>query len=110
MEGKLKLSIQSKIALAKINKTRGVTYNHLKPLQYKSIEACLQGDSMILLPTGYGKSLIMEMVMNINQENETRKCIIISPLTVIIEEQCIRLQDKAIHVDRVLQENLKTGT
>ena len=102
MEHILEFSLQTKIALAKINKQRGSEFNYLKPLQAKSVKSALAGDSLIVLPTGYGKSLIFELVPSIT----TSRAIIVSPLNAIIEEQRQRLGDCGIQINATLTSGL----
>ena len=67
----------SKKALSTINIRRNRDYSYLKPLQCKSLKASRQSDSMVtgILPTGYGKSLIFELLPVINRS----QVIIVSP-------------------------------
>ena len=102
MENTLNFSLQTKIALAKINKQRESEFNYLKPLQVKSVKSALAGDTLIVLPTGYGKSSIFELVPLITNS----KAVIVSPLNAIIEEQCQRLGDSAIHINATLTSGL----
>ncbi|CAG2248251.1 unnamed protein product [Mytilus edulis] len=97
------LSLQTKIALAAINKKRKTEFSFLKPLQFKSVSAAYHNDAMIVLPTGYGKSLIFEVIMNMTK----KKCIIISPLNAIILEQSKRLGSEAVIVDTSLISEIK---
>lgn len=54
----LELYFKTKKALIDINKEKETYFNYLKPLQSVSLKKSLEGDCMIILPTGYGKSLI----------------------------------------------------
>ena len=76
--------------------------NYLKPLQAKNVKSALAGDTLIVLPTGYGKSLIFELVPFITNS----KAVIVSPLNAIIEEQCQRLGDSSIHINATLTSEL----
>lgn len=76
-------SLSSKSALSAVNMRRNLEYSYLKPLQCQSLKAALFSDSMIILPTGYGKSLIFELLPLLNNS----QIIIVSPLNAIIEEQ-----------------------
>ena len=51
-------------------------------------------DTLIVLPTGFGKSLIYELVQI------WTKVIIISPINAIINEQVDRLGDAAVKIDK----------
>ncbi|CAG2200851.1 recQ [Mytilus edulis] len=100
---KLKNVLIHKIALTKINCTRNVNLTYLKPLQLQSIQGAMKSDALIMLPTGYGKSLIFEMLGKMNNT----KCIIISPLNAIIEEQTRKLGRKAVNVNSALINSLE---
>ena len=76
MAASIERALKTKVALARINMKRGSTYSYLKPLQCQSITAALEQDTVIVLPTGYGKSLIFETILEVNQ----KKAVIISPL------------------------------
>ncbi|XP_050395031.1 uncharacterized protein LOC126812606 [Patella vulgata] len=52
----------SKIALAKLNVDRATTYSYLKPKQSDSLKSALISDIIVNLPTGYGKSLIFDLL------------------------------------------------
>lgn len=54
----LRFSLCSKIVLARVNVRREATYQFLKPKQSKCLKSALDGDTMAVLPTGYGKSLV----------------------------------------------------
>ena len=74
-------------------------------MQFKSIKAALNGDTLVILPTGYGKTLIMDIIMNMGETD--KKAVIISPLNAIIHEQCQRLGDQALHLTQTMSEMLK---
>ncbi|CAC5417458.1 recQ [Mytilus coruscus] len=97
------LFLQTKMALAAINQKRKTEFSFLKPLQFKSVSAAYHNDAMIVLPTGYGKSLIFEVLMNMTK----KRCIIISPLNAIILEQSKRLGSEAVIVDTSLISEIK---
>ena len=88
-------SLKSKIALFSINKRRDTVYNHIKPKQLDCVKYALNFDTLVILTTGYGKSLIYELVQEISQE----KVIIISPINAIIDEQVNRLGSSALKLD-----------
>ena len=58
----LKTVLCSKIALGNLNKAREREYSMLRPKQFQCIEAILSKDVLGVLPTGYGKSLIFEIL------------------------------------------------
>lgn len=99
-------SLTSKKALSTINIRRNLDYSYLKPLQCKSLKASRQSDSMVILPTGYGKSLIFELLPVINRS----QVIIVSPLNAIIEEQVSKFRADFTCVDsKLIQMLKKTG-
>ena len=55
---KLGFYFQTKKALIEINVENRTDLTYLKPLQSVALKSSLEGYSMIILPTGYGKSLI----------------------------------------------------
>ena len=55
----------------------------------------LNFDTLVILTTGNGESLIYELVQEISQE----KVIIISPINAIIDEQVNRLGSSALKLD-----------
>ena len=67
----------------------------LKPEQKQAVDALLAGqDVMAILPTGFGKSLIYQMFcMGKLSSNAKRKCVGLSPINSIIEEQVNELND-----------------
>ena len=59
-----------------------------KPLQIRCLEAVLSGDVVAMLPTGYGKSLIYQMLpAYLDTKNKRNFVIIVCPLNSIIEDQ-----------------------
>ena len=95
-------SLFLKHALQQMNCARGTEYNFLKPGQVKALWSLTSDqDVLALLPTGYGKSLIYEMLPYIKPSVLT---IIISPLTALIEQQVLKLGSRATRAT-----NLTTG-
>ena len=66
-------------------------------MQIKCINSALEKDTLVILPTGYGKSLVYELKQIICNS----KMIIISPINAIIDEQIRRL-DQTIKLDEYL--------
>ena len=67
----------------------------------------LKNDTLAVLPTGYGKSLIYEIIQKINNS----KIVLISPLNSIIEEQSTKLGNDAVVIDgKIIDEIEKKGT
>ena len=91
----LDFCLKTKAALSDINKKRCTQFSYLKPKQFDCVKRALLADTLIVLPTGFGKSLIYELVQIISG----KKVIIISPINAIINEQLDRLGDAAIKLD-----------
>ena len=66
-------------------------------MQIKCIKSALETDMLVILPTGYGKSLVYELIQIICDS----KMIIISPVNAITDEQIRRL-DLTIKLDEYL--------
>ena len=91
----LEFCLITKTALSCINKKRCTQFSFLKPKQFDCVKRALKGDTLIVLPTGFGKSLFYELVQVISGT----KVLIISPINAIINEQLDRLGDAAIKID-----------
>lgn len=112
----LKLILCSKVALFHLNKTRGTTFNILKPKQLDCLLHLLKRDVIAVLPTGYGKSLIFEILPYMLQAKgiifEERvppvNVIILSPLNSIINEQLDRYGERAVHISSTVSEDEAT--
>lgn len=91
----LEFYFKTKKALIDINKEKETYFNYLKPLQSVSLKKSLEGDCMIILPTGYGKSLIFQLLPLICNS----KIIIVSPLSAIIQEQVQKFGQHALKID-----------
>ena len=87
--------VKCKYALFKINIKRNAEYNYLKPKQIDCVKKSIKNDALVILPTGYGKSLICELVQLLT--NST--IVIISPINAIIDEQLGRFGNYAIRVN-----------
>ena len=73
-----------KCAIAQLNIFYKSPITYLKPKQFQSISASLENDVIVLLPTGYGKSIIFHTLPYIVKNG----CVIVvSPLTSILIEQ-----------------------
>lgn len=63
--------------------------NYLKPMQAKCLLSVLKTNTLIILPTVYGKSLIYDILPYLccttNQNNSVKKIAILSPLNIIID-------------------------
>ena len=97
----LDFSLKTKIALAEINKERNQTYKYLKHLQVQAVKSALGGETLVVLPTGYGKSLVYELIPKMTNQN----VIVVSPLNSIISEQVAKIGKRAIWItDTVLSD------
>jgi superfamily II DNA helicase RecQ len=90
----------------------------LKPLQQKSLDSLMHCDTLSILPTGYGKSLIYELLplYHLELKKKVAAVLILEPLNVIIEQQLQKLKDvsfslkntntsdylKAVDTDRIM--------
>ena len=92
----LDFCLKTKAALGNINTKRCTQFSFLKPKQFDCVKTALMADTLIVLPTGFGKSLIYELVQIISGT----KVIIISPINAIINEQVDRLGDAAVKIDK----------
>lgn len=63
---------------------------YLKPMQIKCIKAAAKGDVLALLPTGYGKSVVYDILpyyMKANHfSDNVSKIVIVCPLNIILDE------------------------
>ncbi len=98
-------NILLKLALSQINLSSPIVYSHLKPKQAECARQSVSGcDQLVLLPTGYGKSLLFQLLPTYNtllrefkdQAPCNIKSIIIAPLNAIIEQQQHRLKDALV--------------
>ena len=71
----------------------------------KWIDSAIHIDTLTMLPTAYGKSLIFEMIPHLLQS----KIIVISPLNAIILEQVAKLGDSSLHINSELISDLNSG-
>ena len=80
-------------ALKDYNVAKRTTYDCLKDEQIDVINAILKSDILAILPTGFGKSLIYQILPFIEQ------CIVIVlfPLNSILYEQKGRLKFSCLH-------------
>ena len=70
---------------------------YLKPKQLKALELLYRRkDVMAVFPTGYGKSLIFQLLPFLHAENKNAKVIVVSPLNSIITDQMTTLKSRGI--------------
>ena len=84
-------------ALRRINKYyegigKRVRYTSLKPKQGEALVAATDGDVLVVLPTGYGKTIIIEALPFLSATETT--VLLCTPLNAIIEEQRLRFGDR----------------
>ena len=100
------ISLCLKVALDAVNRERGTCYTNLKPKQAQCLIDLQNADVLGVLPTGYGKSLIFELLPYFHQakceanlaSNPDVAVILISPLNSIIQEQLDRYGSRALHI------------
>lgn len=87
-----------KRGLQLLNLHCGTDINFLKPKQVVTIKQALKNDCISVLPTGYGKSLIFEILPFVDFSVYDRQCLVllICPLNVIIEQEIAKLGAKSI--------------
>jgi superfamily II DNA helicase RecQ len=113
---RLKIVIRLKTSLYLLNQDRNCEYLLLKPKQFECLTACLKGNDVIcVLPTGYGKSLVYELLpyyyrvygQEICEKDEKHIVIILTPLNSIIDEQCDKLSHRCIRLDTNMRKILQ---
>ena len=92
MADNLNFVLESKRVLWEINNYRKVSNQNFKPSQLKCIKSALGSDTLGILPTGYGKSLIFEALPYFKKS----AILVITPLNSIIEEQVTRYGKTAV--------------
>lgn len=97
---KLSTVITEKLALAKFNISISENYQYLKPKQLQCLRDLVKCDTVLVLPTGYGKSLIFELLPYYFEHVHgfTTLTILIEPLNAIIEQEVTKLGDQAVHL------------
>lgn len=91
----------TKIGLSNLNVSRKVEYDFLKPKQFQSVSSILSGnDTLSILPTGYGKSLIFELIPYVLRvKHSMDHCMIIAcPLNAIIKQQLMWYKGNSIEI------------
>ena len=77
-------------------------YCYLKPKQIDCLNTILNSDVIAILPTGYGKSLIFEILpfFSYHLYNKKSVVLVIAPLNVIIEQELHKLGKVACEVTK----------
>lgn len=73
----------------------------LKPKQSEALSHIIKNDTLVIIPTGYGKTLIFELLpylMDVKNATEDSMVIVASPLDAIIQQQIDRLGPSATQV------------
>jgi ATP-dependent DNA helicase RecQ len=91
--------------LEKINLYQKTNYIHLKEKQLQSVEAAADKDVLAVLPTGYGKTIVIQALPYLTTEPNC--AIVINPLNAIILEQAARFGDSCIVLDAEVRSELK---
>lgn len=82
--------------------------SELKPLQHETLShfGNLSSDVVCMLPTGYGKSLVYELlpVFLGKKFNKSACVIVIEPLNVIINQQMTKLGPDAVTIKNKMSE------
>ncbi len=98
---------KSKSSLAKFNVCHTSTYSFITVKQSDAIKKSVDGDCVIVLPTGSGKSLIFQILPFTIPDS----CIIVScPLDAILCEQADKLGDSCIYLDAATVKLLEKDT
>ncbi len=103
LDEKLQRYFASKKHLISLNKAHGFDYSCFLPKQLLAIEKALEGNVIICLPTGYGKSFIYQILA---YALDTR-VIVCSPLSAILIEQADKLGHSCIHVTKQMNIDLQ---
>ena len=82
----------------------------LKPEQKLAIqEVCLRNDVLVVLPTGFGKSVIYSMIpicFDVASQQEGHIILVISPLIALMEDQVASLESYGLNA-ACISENQK---
>lgn len=98
--------LRLKLALQNYNKDLRQSVSYLKPLQVQAIKSYLNNDTLVTLPTGYGKSLTYELLPYL--ENDCF-LVVIAPVDAIIIQEISKLGQRAMKLTTQNRENIETG-
>ncbi|CAC5398047.1 unnamed protein product [Mytilus coruscus] len=95
-----------------MNSEMSFKYYNLKDKQEQAINLCKSRDVLVVLPTGYGKTVIIQALPYI--EEDSKCCLVINGLNAIIEEQEKIFGDRCVHITdevvKLLEKEDKTFT
>lgn len=96
----LELILREKKALASYNLSLNTELNYLRPKQLQCLREVVQKDLIAVLPTGYGKSLVYELLPFYCKFVKNISCtvIVIVPLNSILQQEVEKLGDSIVHV------------
>ena len=100
----------TKIAVVAVNKLTRRNINVLKANQVKALYQATRSDVLVTLPTGYGKSLIFELLPHFIHfsTNQKSAVIIVSPLNAIVNEKLHMYGESACHVSKSMVDELNS--
>ena len=98
----MEFSSRTKLCLSLLNKSRDRTLPMYEGLKVKQI-MCLrsifkENDGIVCLPTGYGKSLVYDILPFVKYLSHCSVVIVVTPLNVIVTEVVLRHGDLAMKV------------
>lgn len=94
--------MKEKLALSVFNTTLKTEYSFIKPKQLECLRVVYDNDVITVLPTGYGKSLIFEILPYFTKyvTGKFSIVILITPLNAIINQELSKLGYSSVHVRR----------
>ena len=95
--------------LRKINSEYKTSYSEFKEAQRATIAYAGQGDVLCVLPTGYGKTLVI-MALPYLDESSDSTVVVVNGLKSIIEEQRHKFGDRCIYIDELFVKELESVT
>lgn len=98
--------------LASINEKRNTNYVSLKAEQYECLSKILRNDVMAVLPTGFGKSIIFELIPYCEtfMESGCRPLVlVVLPLNSILSEQQTRYGKDCVALSNDVLQRMKAG-
>ena len=83
--------------LRRMNGAQTIKYSSLKEKQAEAIRGCMIGDVMAVLPTGYGKTVIIQALPYLSLKPSC--VVVVNPLNAIIMEQKVRFGESCVVID-----------